>query len=198
MYDISDIVCVYCGDRSRMLCLLGIFSRNGGACLTCDGSMNGGDVVGDSNEKMPDGYQKLINDISPKPTVVKNVVWAFMVGGFICLLGQLLQNYFSDSFGLEKKEAAQAVVIAVIFMGAFLTGLGVYDEIGKRAGAGSIVPISGFANSIVAPAMEFRREGLVFGVGAKMFVIAGPVIVYGVTTAVVIGIVYWLIGGQGG
>ena len=151
-----------------------------------------------SDEKMTKDYQKLVDDVSPKPTVVKNVVWAFLVGGLICLLGQMLQNYFMDSFGLEKKEAAQAVVIVIIFMGAFLTGLGVYDEIGKRAGAGSIVPISGFANSIVAPAMEFRREGLVFGVGAKMFVIAGPVIVYGVTAAVIIGVIYWLMGGQGG
>lgn len=151
-----------------------------------------------SDEKMTKDYQKLVDDVSPKPTVVKNVVWAFLVGGLICLLGQMLQNYFMDSFGLEKKEAAQAVVIVIIFMGAFLTGLGVYDEIGKRAGAGSIVPISGFANSIVAPAMEFRREGLIFGVGAKMFVIAGPVIVYGVTAAVIIGVIYWLMGGQGG
>ncbi|MBO5245426.1 MAG: stage V sporulation protein AC [Selenomonadales bacterium] len=148
--------------------------------------------------QMPKGYQELVDSVSPKPTLIKNVLWAFIVGGLICLMGQLLQNYFMDSLGMEKKEAAQAVVIAVIFMGAFLTGLGVYDEIGKRAGAGSIVPISGFANSIVAPAMEFRREGLVFGVGAKMFVIAGPVIVYGITTAVVIGLIYWLTGGQGG
>lgn len=154
--------------------------------------------MGDSSPKIPKGYQNLVDDVSPKPTVIKNVVWAFMVGGAICLLAQMLQNYFMDSFGLEKKEASQAVVIVVVFLGAFLTGLGVYDEIGKRAGAGSIVPISGFANSIVAPAMEFRREGLVFGVGAKMFVIAGPVIVYGVTTAVAIGVIYWLMGGQGG
>ncbi len=159
---------------------------------------NGGDIVGDSSPKIPKEYQNLVDDVSPKPTIIKNVVWAFIVGGAICLLAQILQNYFMDSFGLEKKEASQAVVIVVVFMGAFLTGLGVYDEIGKRAGAGSIVPISGFANSIVAPAMEFRREGLVFGVGAKMFVIAGPVIVYGVTTAVAIGVIYWLMGGQGG
>ena len=150
--------------------------------------------MGDTNKKVK-GYQNLVDDVSPKPTVIKNVVWAFVVGGAICLLGQLLQNYFIDSFGLEKKTASQAVVIVIVFMGAFLTGLGVYDEIGKRAGAGSIVPISGFANSIVAPAMEFRREGFVFGVGAKMFVIAGPVIVYGVTTAVVIGFIYWIAGG---
>lgn len=144
--------------------------------------------------KMPKGYQKLVDSVSPKPTLLKNVLWAFVVGGTICLLGQVLQNYFVNAFDLAKKEAAQAVVIAVIFAGAFLTGLGVYDEIGKRAGAGSIVPICGFANSIVAPAMEFRREGLVFGVGAKMFVIAGPVIVYGTVTAVLVGAVYWLCG----
>lgn len=148
--------------------------------------------------KMPSGYQELVDSVSPKPTLLKNVLWAFAVGGLICLLGQLLQNFFMDSLGMEKKEAAQAVVIVVVFMGSFLTGLGVYDEIGKRAGAGSVVPISGFANSIVAPAMEFRREGLVFGVGAKMFVIAGPVIVYGITTAVLIGFIYWLMGVQGG
>lgn len=148
--------------------------------------------------KMPNGYQELVDAVSPKPTVAKNLVRAFWVGGLICMLGQLLENYFMDTFFLDKKAASQAVVITVVFMGAFLTGLGIYDEIGKRAGAGSIVPISGFANSIVAPAMEFRREGLVFGVGAKMFVIAGPVIVYGTTTAVLIGLVYWLMGGQGG
>lgn len=148
--------------------------------------------------KMPSGYQQLVDSVSPKPTLLKNVLWAFAVGGLICLLGQLLQNFFMDSLEMEKKEAAQAVVIVVVFMGSFLTGLGVYDEIGKRAGAGSVVPISGFANSIVAPAMEFRREGLVFGVGAKMFVIAGPVIVYGITTAVLIGFIYWLMGIQGG
>lgn len=148
--------------------------------------------------KMPQGYQEMIDAVSPKPTVLKNVLWAFGVGGLICMLGQVLQEHFIMAWAMEKKIAAQAVVIVVIFMGAFLTGLGVYDEIGKRAGAGSIVPISGFANSIVAPAMEFRREGLVFGVGAKMFVIAGPVIVYGTTTAVGIGLIYWMIGGQGG
>lgn len=148
--------------------------------------------------KMPQGYQELVDSVTPKVPVGKNVVWAFLVGGFICMLGQILQNYFIASWGLDTKAASQAVVITVIFAGAFLTGLGIYDEIGKRAGAGSIVPISGFANSIVAPAMEYRREGLVFGVGAKMFVIAGPVLVYGTTSAVLIGLIYWLTGGQGG
>lgn len=148
--------------------------------------------------KMPHGYQELVDSVTPKVPVGKNVVWAFLVGGFICMLGQILQNYFIATWGLDTKAASQAVVITVIFAGAFLTGLGIYDEIGKRAGAGSIVPISGFANSIVAPAMEYRREGLVFGVGAKMFVIAGPVLVYGTVSAVLIGLIYWLTGGQGG
>lgn len=148
--------------------------------------------------KMPQGYQELVDSVTPKVPVGKNIVWAFLVGGFICMLGQILQNYFIATWGLDTKAASQAVVVTVIFAGAFLTGLGIYDEIGKRAGAGSIVPISGFANSIVAPAMEYRREGLVFGVGAKMFVIAGPVLVYGTVSAVLIGLIYWLTGGQGG
>lgn len=155
-------------------------------------------MVAEQGAKMPKGYQELVDAVSPKPTVVKNVIRAFLVGGLICMAAQLLQNYFMTELAMEKKVASQAVVLVVVFLGALLTGLGIYDEIGKRAGGGSIVPISGFANSIVAPAMEFRREGLVFGVGAKMFVIAGPVIVYGTTTAVMIGLIYWMMGGQGG
>ncbi len=101
-------------------------------------------------------------------------------------------NYFIE-LGLAKKDAAGATGAVLIFLSAFFTGLGIYDELGKRAGAGSIVPITGFANSIVAPAMEFKREGFVFGIGAKMFVIAGPVLVYGMLTAFIIGLLHWLL-----
>jgi len=137
-------------------------------------------------------YQRMVDEIKPKPTLMKNLIWAFFIGGLICTIGQVFQNYFIG-LSLTKKEAAAATSAVMIFLGAFFTGLGVYDELGQRAGAGSVVPITGFANSIVAPAMEFKREGYVFGIGAKMFVIAGPVIVYGLITAVVSGFIYWLL-----
>lgn len=144
------------------------------------------------NQQFTQQYQAKFDQVKPKPPLIKNLVWAFVVGGLICTLGQVIQNYFID-FGLSKKEALGPTSAVMIFLGAFFTGLGVYDELGKRAGAGSIVPITGFANSIVAPAMEFKREGYVFGVGAKMFQIAGPVIVYGTLTAVGVGFIYWLL-----
>ena len=136
-------------------------------------------------------YQKKVDTITPKPPILKNICWAFVVGGLICTFGQILTDYFSG-LGFPKKEASAYATAILVFLGAFFTGLGIYDELGKRAGAGSIVPITGFANSIVAPAMEFKREGYVFGVGAKMFVIAGPVLVYGLVTAFIIGLIYWI------
>jgi stage V sporulation protein AC len=136
----------------------------------------------------------MIQKNAPSPPLLKNVLWAFFVGGAICVIGQAVQNYIMATWDLSTKEAAGPTAAVMVFLGAFFTGLGIYDELGQRAGAGSIVPITGFANSIVAPAMEFKREGYVFGVGAKMFVIAGPVIVYGTVTAVIIGIVRYLIG----
>jgi len=139
-------------------------------------------------------YQDKVDKFTPKPPLLKNICWAFVVGGLICLLGQFITDYFSG-LGLSKKEASNYATIVLVFLGSFLTGLGVYDELGKRAGAGSVVPITGFANSIVAPAMEFKREGYVFGIGAKMFVIAGPVLVYGMVTAFIVGLIYWM--GQG-
>lgn len=149
-------------------------------------------TVGDTGSKaFTKWYEQKYNQAKPKPPLVKNMIWAFVVGGAICTLGQLVMNYFLD-MGLSKKEALGPTSAVMVFLGALFTGLGVYDELGRRAGAGSIVPITGFANSIVAPAMEFKREGFVFGIAAKMFVIAGPVIVYGVATAVVVGLIYWL------
>lgn len=145
-----------------------------------------------NEEALQKAYQEKVDQIIPKPPVIKNIIWAFCVGGIICVIGQFVQNTFILDIGLNKKDAAAATSIVMVFLGAFLTGLGVYDEIGKRAGAGSIVPITGFANSIVACAMEFKREGFVFGIGAKMFVIAGPVIVYGLVTSFIVGIIHWL------
>lgn len=136
-------------------------------------------------------YQKQVDQVTPKPPVLKNIIWAFLVGGLICVIGQFIQNTFMD-MAFSKKDALAMTSVVMVFLGAFLTGLGVYDKIGKKSGAGSIVPITGFANSIVACAMEFKREGFVFGIGAKMFVIAGPVIVYGLVTAFIVGLIRWI------
>lgn len=144
-----------------------------------------------NDEAIKKEYQKQVEQATPKPPVIKNIIWAFFVGGLICLIGQFVQNTLTD-MGLVKKDALAMTSVIMVFLGAFLTGLGVYDEIGKHAGAGSIVPITGFANSIVACAMEFKREGFVFGIGAKMFVIAGPVIVYGLVTAFIVGLIRWV------
>ncbi len=136
-------------------------------------------------------YQDKVAKITPKPPILKNICWAFCVGGLICIMGQMMIDYFV-AFGLDAKGASASTTVVLVFLGAFFTGIGVYDELGKRAGAGSVIPITGFANSVVAPAMEFKREGYVFGIGAKMFVIAGPVLVYGMVTAFIIGFIYWL------
>ncbi|MDD4752528.1 MAG: stage V sporulation protein AC [Desulfitobacteriaceae bacterium] len=137
-------------------------------------------------------YQELIQQLRPKPPVVKNALAAFAVGGFICAFAQAINNVIIQT-GLPQKEAGTVVVIIMIFLGALLTGLGVYDNIGKFSGAGSIIPITGFANAIVSSAMEWKREGYLFGVAAKMFTIAGPVLVYGILSSVVIGIVYYFL-----
>lgn len=140
----------------------------------------------------PEQYQTLTQQFTPKPTLVKNVVRAFVVGGIICAIGQVIINLYV-TFGLAHVEASTAATATMIFIGALLTGLGIYDEIGKFAGAGSIVPITGFANSIVSPAMEYKREGYVLGVGAKLFTVAGPVLVYGISTSIVVGIAYFFL-----
>ncbi|HWQ42348.1 MAG TPA: stage V sporulation protein AC [Desulfosporosinus sp.] len=140
----------------------------------------------------PENYKTLSQKYTPKPTILKNMVRAFIVGGIICVIGQLIVNLFVAG-GLTSIEASTAASATMIFLGALLTGVGIYDEIGKFAGAGSIVPITGFANSIVAPAMEFKREGYILGVGAKLFTVAGPVLVYGITASIMVGIVYYLL-----
>ncbi len=139
-------------------------------------------------------YELLVEELKPKPQVGKNCLWAFGVGGFICALGQTVMNLFLLG-GLEKKAASGYTTIIMVFLGAFLTGIGVYDKIGKYAGAGSIVPITGFSNAIVAPAMEFKREGYIFGVGARIFSIAGPTLLFGFAASVLIGLVYYIFAG---
>lgn len=137
-------------------------------------------------------YNNYVNQKIPKPNYFKNCLWAFSVGGLICTLGQFIVNT-STNFGLSQENVKIITPVILIFLGAFFTGIGVYDKIGKRAGAGSIVPITGFANSIVSPAMEFKREGYVLGIGAKMFILAGPVLVYGIGTSVAIGLIYYFL-----
>lgn len=137
-------------------------------------------------------YQQLVKQKGPNPNLLKNCIMAFIVGGLICDVGQFFANLLLAT-GMPKDDVSSYVSIIMVFLGALLTGLGVYDNIGKYGGAGSVVPITGFANSIVAPAMEFKREGYVFGVGAKMFVIAGPVLVYGITSSVIVGLIYYFV-----
>jgi stage V sporulation protein AC len=139
-----------------------------------------------------DEYRALVNRVKPRHTYLRNAILAFVVGGTICLIGQFILQIYAGQ-GLEQQQAQAATSVTMVFLGAFLTGIGVYDRIGKYGGAGSIVPITGFANSIVAPAMEAKREGFVFGIGARMFTIAGPVIVYGFLISVLIGISFFLL-----
>ena len=136
-------------------------------------------------------YGKLVHDMSPKSPMWKDCVFAFVIGGLICTLGQFLLNCYGKQ-GLDETNAGTAASMTLVALSALLTGLSLYDNIAKYAGAGTLVPITGFANSISAPAVEFKTEGFVLGVGAKMFTIAGPVIVYGISAGVVFGIIYWI------
>ena len=145
----------------------------------------------DSQNFINDNYLEYVKSISPKTNEHKTLIRAFAVGGLICCIGQGLRYFFQYAVGLDGDELASYVSMVMIFLGAFLTGLGVYDRIGKFAGGGSIVPITGFANSVVSPAIEFKTEGYVYGVAAKMFVIAGPIIVFGIASSVLVGLVFY-------
>ena len=134
-------------------------------------------------------YAQLVKRLSPKSNLGTGLFRAFWVGGVICMIGQGITDLFAYGLKWGAQASSTATSITLIFISALLTGIGVYDRIGKYAGAGSIVPITGFANSVVAPAMEFRREGLVMGVGAKLFTLAGPVLVYGISSSVIVGLI---------
>lgn len=134
-------------------------------------------------------YAQLVNRLSPKSKMVQGILRSFWVGGVICVIGQMIMDVFSKLLMWGAQASSTATSICLILISALLTGIGVYDRIGKYAGAGSIVPITGFANSVVAPAMEFRREGLVMGVGAKLFTLAGPVLVYGISASIIVGLI---------
>ena len=134
-------------------------------------------------------YAQLVDRLSPKSDMARGIWRAFWVGGVICVIGQGITDFFACVLHWGNKSSSAAASICLIFLSALLTGVGVYDKIGKYAGAGSIVPITGFANSVVSPAMEFRREGLVMGVGAKLFTLAGPVLVYGISSSIIVGLI---------
>ena len=136
-------------------------------------------------------YEALTSELAPQSPCWKDCLNAFWIGGLICTLGQVLMNLY-DSFGLEKEAAGTATAMTLVTLSALLTGLSLYDNIAKHAGAGTLVPITGFANAISAPAVEFKTEGMILGTAAKMFTIAGPVIVYGVSASVVYGLIYWI------
>ena len=136
-------------------------------------------------------YAKIVKELSPNSPITKDCFNAFWIGGLICALGQALINFYGW-IGLEMTDASAAASMSLVVLSALLTGLSLYDDIAKHAGAGTLVPITGFANSIAATAVEFKTEGFILGVGAKMFTIAGPVIVYGVSASVVYGLIYWI------
>ena len=137
-------------------------------------------------------YINYVKGILPKTNEKRSLFHAFWVGGFICSIGQSFRYLLQFTFNLSGDELSGYVSMIMIFLGAFLTGLGVYDRIGKYAGGGSIVPITGFANSVVSPAVEFKTEGYIYGTAAKMFIIAGPIIVFGIASIVVVGILYFI------
>lgn len=140
----------------------------------------------------PQEYQDYIMKKAPKSPIAKNTALAFVTGGAICVLGQLIMNGFR-SLGLDKTDAGTATSITLVFLAALATGMNVYNSLSRFAGAGTLVPITGFANSVVSPAIDFKAEGIVTGMAAKMFVIAGPVIVFGTLSSVVYGVVLMLL-----
>lgn len=140
-------------------------------------------------------YQNYVNKKSPNSPIIKNCFNAFWVGGLICSIGQIILN-ICKSRGLSQEISGTIVSIILIGISAFLTGLNIFNKIGKFAGAGSLIPITGFANSIVSPAMEYKSEGYVMGVGGKMFTVAGPVLVFGISTSIIVGIVYLIFNSQ--
>lgn len=142
-------------------------------------------------EMTPQEYQAYLKQCAPKSPIVKNTALAFLIGGLICVLGQGISSSFR-ALGLDKTDAGTATSIVLVLLSALLTGLNLYNSIARFAGAGTLVPITGFANSVVSPAIDFRAEGIVTGMAAKMFVIAGPVLVFGLAASVVYGVVYWV------
>lgn len=138
-------------------------------------------------------YKQYVKKHAPKSPMVKNCIWAYSVGGLICVIGQMLFDLYSNITDYAKDDVYSLVTLTLIFLAALLTGLGVFDNIAKYAGAGTLVPVTGFANAVVSPAIDTKAEGFILGVGAKMFTIAGPVILYGILSGVVYGTILWIV-----
>lgn len=144
-------------------------------------------------EPSKQSYQELVDQVTPKYNGPGNCIKAFLVGGAICVLGEVIKQIMMNQFGMEEKSAASIVTLSLIGISVLLTGFNLFPSIAKFAGAGILVPITGFANSVAAPAIEYKKEGWVFGVGCKVFSIAGPVILYGIVTSWACGLVYWIL-----
>lgn len=145
-----------------------------------------------SEQQILQRFKTIANETNPKPKIARNCARAFFVGGTICTIGQVFQELLTQ-YGFPEDDVKMLLPIIMVFLGALLTGVGIYDKIASYGGAGTVVPITGFSNAIVAPAIEFKQEGFIFGVAAKMFTIAGPVLVYGIGSSVIIGIIYYII-----
>lgn len=145
------------------------------------------------NEPSKQTYQELVDSVTPKYNRPSNCIRAFLVGGTICLLGEIIKQVMMNSVGLGEEDAASVVTLSLIGLSVIATGLNLFPSIAKFGGAGALVPITGFANSVAAPAIEYKKEGWVFGVGCKVFSIAGPVILYGIVTSWACGFVYWIL-----
>ncbi len=139
-------------------------------------------------------YKKYADAHAPSSPILKDCIWAFFVGGAICLIGQDLIWIYKDVLGMEQKDAGTLCSVTLIFVAAVLSGLGLFEKIAKRAGGGTLVPITGFANSVVSPAIDSKAEGFVLGLGAKIFTVAGPVLLYGTLAGAIYGVVYWIMG----
>ncbi len=148
-------------------------------------------IESDKNEK-EQKYNKYVKDMTPKHNTFANMCKAFLVGGIICTIGQGLTNLYK-SWGAGEELSASYTSLTLVFLAVILTGLNIYPKIAKFAGAGSVVPITGFANSVAAPAVEFKKEGQVFGIGCKIFTIAGPVILYGIFSSWILGLIYYIL-----
>ena len=143
-----------------------------------------------------DAYNSYVKEVTPVNPVWKNIVRAFVTGGIICVIGQVMLHWF-QSYGMDEKAAGAWNLLALILLSIVLTGFNVYPKIVKWGGAGALVPITGFANSVVSPAIEYKAEGQIFGIGCKIFTIAGPVILYGILSSWVLGVIYWIGGVMG-
>ncbi len=146
----------------------------------------------EQKEKKNQEYNEYVKQVTPTHSLPANMIKAFITGGLICILGQLILNVAVNTFGLDKDTAGSWCSMILVLLSVLLTGLNIYPSIANWGGAGALVPITGFANSVAAPAIEFQKEGQVFGIGCKIFTIAGPVILYGIFTSWVLGLIYWI------